>query len=70
MKDLANILIILGITILIMGLLLKYTDIYRYFGKLPGDISFNKGNFSLFFPITTLIIINVLINLIIRLFRK
>jgi len=32
-------------------------------GKLPGDIEFHRGNFSFYFPLTTSIIISILLSL-------
>ena len=39
-------------------------------GRLPGDILIERPGFRLFLPITTMIVISVLISLILMLFRK
>jgi len=39
-------------------------------GRLPGDIVIERGNFRLFFPITTCIIISLIVSLIIWWLRK
>jgi len=60
-----------------LGLIIVVTGIIVYFfhnklhwlGNLPGDIKIEKENFRFYFPITTMLILSILINLIIRLFR-
>jgi len=60
-------LIIIGIVILIVGLLWPWL-IKLPIGKLPGDIIIDKPNFKLYIPITTMVIISLLLTLIFWLF--
>jgi hypothetical protein len=62
-------LIIIGILILIAGLLWPWL-IKLPIGKLPGDIIIDKPNFKVYIPLTTMIIISLLLTLIFWLFRK
>jgi membrane protein implicated in regulation of membrane protease activity len=64
-------LIVLGIIILIIGLLLEYTPfLLNWFGKLPGDIRV-KGENSLFFmPITSMIILSIVLSIVANLFFR
>jgi len=41
-----------------------------WFGKLPGDINYSRGNFSFHFPLVTCLIISVVLTLIMWLMRK
>ncbi|WP_188383746.1 DUF2905 domain-containing protein [Ornithinibacillus halotolerans] len=50
--------IIIGIIFLIIGV------IWTFIGRLPGDISFKKGNFTFYFPIMTSIIVSIILSLI------
>ncbi|MDZ7623795.1 MAG: DUF2905 domain-containing protein [Ignavibacteriaceae bacterium] len=68
-RNLQRTLIIIGIIILLAGLLWPWL-IKLPIGKLPGDIIIDKPNFKLYIPITTMIIISLLITLILWLFRK
>jgi len=70
LKEFSNILIIIGIAIVILGVLMRFTSILSYFGKLPGDIRIEKENFKFYFPITSMILISIVINIIIRIFKK
>ncbi|HPR18837.1 MAG TPA: DUF2905 domain-containing protein [Candidatus Cloacimonadota bacterium] len=70
MKETSNIIIIIGIIIILIGVLIRFTPILKYLGKLPGDIRLEKENFRFYFPITSLILISLVINVLIRIFRK
>jgi hypothetical protein len=62
-------LIIAGILAIASGTLFFYSDRFSFlknFGKLPGDIHVKKGNFSFYFPVTTSIILSIIISLIMR----
>ena len=39
-------------------------------GRLPGDIALKRDNFSFYFPITTSIILSIVLTLIFALFRR
>lgn len=71
MIELGKLLIMLGFFLIITGLLLMFSDkIPLHFGRLPGDISYQKGNFSFYFPLTTSIVLSVIFSLLIYLFSK
>ena len=39
-------------------------------GRLPGDIAVRRGNFSFYFPLTTSIVLSILLTLLISWFRR
>ncbi|MBL7917229.1 MAG: DUF2905 domain-containing protein [Bacteroidia bacterium] len=61
-----------------IGLVLVLAGIIYYFfgnklnwlGKLPGDIRYESGNTKVYFPIVTMILISLVINVVIWLVRK
>ncbi len=64
-------IILFGVILVIAGTLIYlFSDKLQWLGKLPGDIRIEKGQFRLFFPITTMIALSVLANLILWLIRK
>lgn len=63
-------LIILGAAAIVLGLLLMLGDRLPFLGRLPGDIIIRRKNFSFYFPITTLILLNLALWLVIWLFHK
>ena len=67
----ARVLIIIGIVLVLLGLILKYTpELITWFGKLPGDIKIDSGNTKVFFPITSSIVISIVLTILINLFRR
>ena len=64
-------IIAVGLIIVLIGTLIYFFgDKLSWIGRLPGDIRIEKENFKLHFPITTLLIISILINVAIWLFKK
>jgi len=68
--SLGKILIILGVVLVAIGLVLILGEKIPWIGKLPGDIYIKRDRFSFYFPITTCIIISLLLTLLFSLFRK
>jgi hypothetical protein len=63
-------LIITGLIIVVIGVLLIMTPRIPWLGKLPGDILIKKDNFQFYLPITTCIIISIILTLLFYLFRR
>ncbi|MEQ8553565.1 MAG: DUF2905 domain-containing protein [Cyclobacteriaceae bacterium] len=62
-------LIYIGIILIILGLLLTFGEKINL-GKLPGDIIIKKDNFTFYFPITTMILLSLVLSLIIFIVNK
>ena len=62
--------IILGIIIITIGVIIEFGAKIPFVGRLPGDILISKGNFTLYFPITTGIILSIILSLIFYIFVK
>jgi len=67
---LGKMLVLLGVFIVLIGLLLMMGDKIPWIGRLPGDIVIKKEKFTFYFPLTTSILISLLITLFFALFRK
>lgn len=65
----ARTLIIAGAVLLVLGLAWPFLSKLGLF-RLPGDIVVQRENFRFYFPITTMIILSVVISLVLWLFRK
>ncbi|HET9279304.1 MAG TPA: DUF2905 domain-containing protein [Flavitalea sp.] len=64
-------ILLLGLGVVLIGALIYFFhDKLHWIGRLPGDIRVEKQNFRFYFPITTMIIISILLTIIIRLVRK
>jgi hypothetical protein len=67
----AKILIGGGALLMIAGIIYYFFgDKLSWIGRLPGDIRYESGNTKIYFPLTTMILISVLINVIIWLVKK
>ena len=64
MNQISKILILAGFLIILIGFLLNLSNKFFNLGKLPGDIIINKKNFKFYFPITTSIIISIILTLL------
>jgi hypothetical protein len=58
---LGRLLIIVGVVLVAVGLLV---NMGVPIGRLPGDFSIRRGNFSFYFPLTTSIIASILLTLL------
>ncbi len=71
MAEIGKSLIFIGILIIVTGVVLLFNDKLPFnLGKLPGDISYKKENFSFYFPITTSILISIVLSLMFYLFGR
>jgi len=66
---LQRLLITVGIVLLVLGLLWPWLNKVGLF-RLPGDIAVEKENFRFYFPITSMIIISIILSLILWFTRK
>ncbi len=57
-------LIILGIILIILGIFFVYGSRFFPLGRLPGDIKIEKKNFVFYFPITTCLLLSLILTLI------
>ncbi|PSL25745.1 DUF2905 domain-containing protein [Dyadobacter jiangsuensis] len=64
-------LIIIGVLVVLVGIVVYFlSDKLHWLGRLPGDIRVERENFRFYFPITTMLLLSGLLNLLIWLFRK
>ena len=66
----AKFLIIAGLIMVIAGLIMHFAPKLPFPGKLPGDIVIDRGNFKVYFPIATSILLSVIISLILFLINR
>lgn len=62
-----KLLVIIGLVIAAVGMLIMMGV---PFGRLPGDVSYRRGNFSFHFPIVTSIILSIILTLLFNFFRR
>jgi len=62
-------LILAGIVLALTGLLAQ-AGLLSWFGRLPGDIRIERPGFSLYFPITTMIVVSIALSLVLQVLRR
>jgi hypothetical protein len=62
-----RLLLLVGLAIAGVGVLMM---LGLPIGRLPGDISVKRDNFSLYIPIATSIILSIILSIIVALFRR
>ncbi len=70
MAALGRMLIVFGIIIVAIGLILLFAPKIPHIGRLPGDIYVKKDSFTFYFPLTTCIIVSLLLTLVFWIFRR
>ena len=64
-------IILAGVIIVVIGIIIYFfSDKLSFLGKLPGDIRIEKENFRFYFPITTMIILSILLTVIINIIKR
>ena len=69
-SDIGRLLVIVGGFILVVGLCLALGLRIPYLGKLPGDISVDRGNVHFYFPIVTCLLLSLVLTLLLNLFFR
>ncbi|MDI6858329.1 MAG: DUF2905 domain-containing protein [Dehalococcoidia bacterium] len=64
MDVVARSLIIFGVVIALVGVLLLLAPHVPLLGKLPGDFSIKRNGFSFYFPLTTMILVSLLLTIV------
>jgi hypothetical protein len=67
--NVGRILVIAGVILVVVGLAWPWLSRLP-FGRLPGDILIDRPDLKVFVPITTMIIISVVLSVLLWLFRR
>lgn len=70
MNLLGKTIVIIGLVITATGLILLLAPKIPFLGRLPGDIYYKKENFSFYLPLTTSIVLSIIISLILYLISR
>ncbi len=63
-------LMVIAVVIFVIGAVLTFGSKLLPLGRLPGDVFIHKEQLSFFFPITTCIIISIVLTILLNLFTK
>jgi len=68
-RGLGLLLVGLGVAAVVVGLLV-WAGWLSWFGRLPGDIRIERENVRFYFPITSMILISIVLSLLMALLRR
>lgn len=67
--SMSKLLIVMGSIALALGVAMNYAPwLVSWFGRLPGDIRIESDNKFIFIPLTSMIVISIVLSLIFQLF--
>jgi hypothetical protein len=69
-SSIGKLLMLIGVILLALGAVLTFIGRIPGVGRLPGDIVVKRGNFTFFFPVTTCIILSIILSLLFALFSR
>jgi hypothetical protein len=66
-----KILVLLGVATALAGAILLWAPgLLGWFGHLPGDIRIERENGSFYFPITSMLVVSIVLSLVVNLFFR
>ena len=74
MADLGKILLGVGLVMILLGgfllLVSSFSGKVPWLGRMPGDIYIERGSWRFYFPVTTSIVLSVVLSLLFWLFSR
>ena len=70
LPHLGKALVVAGLVIAAIGVLFLLSNKLGWIGRLPGDFTVRRGNFTFYFPLATCILVSLLLSLLLWFFRK
>jgi len=67
-SPLGKLLVLMGVLLVVLGLFLWGK--LPFLGRLPGDITIERDNFVIYIPITSMLILSVILSLVFTLWRR
>nr|WP_170270538.1 DUF2905 domain-containing protein [Heliorestis acidaminivorans] len=63
-------IIMIGLALIAVGGLLWFLSQFISIGRLPGDISFQKGNMTFYFPLATGLLLSLILTILLNLIGR
>jgi hypothetical protein len=68
--ELGRIVVFVGVVLVVVGLVLIFSNRIPWLGRLPGDIVVRRENFTIYVPIVTMILVSVVLTVLLNLFWR
>ena len=70
LDGIAKLLLLVGGAIVLSGAALWLLSRLPFLGKLPGDLLISKGNFNIFIPIVTMVVVSLVLTVVLNLLAR
>ena len=70
MQDAGKFLFVIGLVVAAVGAWLWSGRGLGWLGRLPGDVSYQNGDFKFYFPVTTCLAVSIILTLLAWFFRR
>jgi thiosulfate reductase cytochrome b subunit len=70
MNEIGRTLLVFGLILVAAGLLLLFADKIPFLGRLPGDILVKRKNFTIYFPLATMVLLSIIATVVLNLFSR
>ena len=65
LEPIGRALVVIGVFITVLGAVMLLTPRVPFLGHLPGDIVIHRENLTIYIPITTMLIVSVVLSVVI-----
>lgn len=69
-NDIGRLLMILGGTLFVVGLLLTFSGRIPWLGNLPGDVAIERENLRIYAPFGTTIVLSIIVTVVLNLISR
>jgi hypothetical protein len=69
-NDLGKALVLIGLVVIAVGVVVMLAGRLPWLGRLPGDISIQRGNWTFYFPLGTSIVLSIVLTLVLWLIGR
>jgi hypothetical protein len=70
LSQVGKLILIVGVLMVIAGGFIMLAGRLPFFGQLPGDFEFRRGNTSIYFPLATMIILSIILTIALNLLLR
>jgi hypothetical protein len=70
MHEIGKLLVVLGLVLAGVGIVVMLAGRLPWLGRLPGDITIHRGNWSFYFPLATSLVLSIVISLVLYLIGR
>jgi len=70
MMGMGRLLIFAGVVLIVVGVIVLFSERIPGIGRLPGDILIKREHFTFYLPLTTSLLLSLIVSLLLMAFHK